>query len=344
MGNWRAVPDSTVRAFLHQRHQPWTKDAPIPKEQAMLEACLILVLDTHGIGERDLAERWGRSRNFVRAILKAAAEEMTSSEVPGWKVPKRTTGPTSHGTTTSEQERDVAPSKGTKKVPEEYQEGTKKVDRARSICREEERRGDPPPPTPPSRGESVGSQQQGNNTPHQTATPNAGEPQPPLKPPHAPTFSRPMVAPPPEQLADRGAFVARWNLHAEAFYPGQPSQRWEATTLAGRRGHTGGFFTSAKEDAREQPMLEHGDHLLPMLDRYAAVCRGEYGERRPFERRDFEAPRMLAALHLWVTTGTAPFWARPAARPEPTRFAGPAVELLDNDWLLEAARQEGGGT
>ena len=142
MGNWRGVPDSTVRAFLHQRHQPWTKDAPIPKEQAMLEACLILVLNTHGFGERDLAERWGRSRNFVRAILKAAAEEMTSSEVPGWKVPKRTTEPTGHGTGGSDTEQWLTTSKGTKKVPEEYQEGTKKADHARSICREDESRGD----------------------------------------------------------------------------------------------------------------------------------------------------------------------------------------------------------
>lgn len=148
MGNWRGVPDGTVRAFLHQRYQPWTKDAPIPKEQAMLEACLILVLNTHGFGERDLAERWGRSRNFVRAILKAAAEEMTSSEVPGWKVPKRSTGPTGHGSTTIDTNQDVVPSKGTKKVPEENQEGTKKVDRARSICREEESRSEQIPSSP----------------------------------------------------------------------------------------------------------------------------------------------------------------------------------------------------
>ena len=162
--------------------------------------------------------------------------------------------------------------------------------------------------------------------------------------PHRPNFPErkpPRPEPPPAQLADRDAFVQRWNLYAEEFYPGQPSQRWESTTLAARRGHTpGGFFASPRDEAKEQAMLEFGDYLLPMLDRYAECCRGDHGEgaRRAFERGDFEGRRMMPALHLWVTTGKAPHWVtvtpwKPDATPPNRRRAEAEGPAVDNAFL-----------
>ena len=169
----------------------------------------------------------------------------------------------------------------------------------------------------------------------------AGEPPRPERPrPDIGATSEPEryePLPPPEQLAERDAFVKRWNVYAEEFYPGQPSQRWEATTLAARRGHRNpGFFASPRDEAKEQAMLEFGPHLLPMLDRYAECCRGDHGEeaRRPFERGDFEGRRMLAALHLWVTAGKAPHWVgQQSSKVAQPRSAAPDDAGLDNTFL-----------
>ena len=336
---WHKTPNSDVLAGMGADDYPpgWR----VPRWLAMVEARAVISAGVEASWTcRKLAARWGWGKSQASEVLKAVRDEL------GLTGQNRTATGQAPDKTGHEipSERLREPDDRTK--PDSDRTSAGHLARARSIRGDQMQDAEetPPPPPPPSRGESVGTQQQGNSEQRAT-TPNVGEPPQPMKPPHVPNFDKPTTLPPPEQLADRDAFVARWNLHAEAFYPGQPSQRWEATTLAARRGHGArGFFTSAKEDAKEQPMLEHGDHLIPMLDRYAAVCRGEFGERRPFERRDFEAPRMLAALRLWVTTGTAPFWARSAGQPEPLRVAGPAVELLDNDWLRDAARAEGGGT
>lgn len=151
MAGWRAIPDTIARRFLNQRHNPWTKDAPISREQALLEAALLQILDDQTYSERDLADKWHRSRRFVRAALEDARNEMENAGVPGMSDPKSTSKSTGKSTTHSQQNQHDTEAEDTKKIPKGDQKDTKKHDRARDLSVEETIRDDTTPPQSPPR-------------------------------------------------------------------------------------------------------------------------------------------------------------------------------------------------
>jgi len=82
----------------------------------------------------------------------------------------------------------------------------------------------------------------------------------------------------------------------------------------------------------EAPVLEYGDKLMRMLERFAEACRGDYGAKRPFTRRSFE--QMSAVLALWVD-GSPPFWAKDSMVVKSANVVVPADWDTASAWLQE---------
>ena len=89
----------------------------------------------------------------------------------------------------------------------------------------------------------------------------------------------------------------RWNEHARDIHPGMTSALW----------NDGKPFVSPRQMEAQAKVLEHGEMLPKMIDRYAEACKDGH---RAWVQKDFMTKRTLGDIRLWVTNGKPPFWVK----------------------------------